>query len=221
MLRGRPSRLRPQRSMARAWLTAAPRHASVRRAIAAPSSTPTSSTVTPPPACATAARTAPAQGVSTAIRAGTPHARKRRSQQRGADRAVGLGRRDVAARHEKAGDQADAAWRRPAIRAAAPRPPAVASIRCLGLASDIAADHGLDGGDPADDSLLLGDIHSRPIVRRIVDQAVDPHAHHVVVALPPADGLRGGLAAADQFSASTKPPIRYCARNAACCRTSS
>ena len=57
---------------------------------------------------ATAARTASAQGVSTAMRAGTPQARERGRQQGGADRAVGLGRRDVVARHEEAGDQADA-----------------------------------------------------------------------------------------------------------------
>ena len=166
-------------------LTPAPRHASVRRSMPARSSTPTSSTATPPPAAATAARTARGTGRVD----GDPrrHAARRqcRSQQGRADRAIGLGRRDIAARHEKAGDQADGRCARQALARSRASSPRARVDQRLRLASDIAADHAPRWRDRRR-SLLLGDIHSRPISRRIVDQAVDPLAHHLVIALLPA-----------------------------------
>ena len=74
MLRGRPSPLRPQRSMATAWLT--PARARPRSGGRGPRRRrrPLRRPPRHRPLRSTAARTAPAQGVSTAMRAGTPQA---------------------------------------------------------------------------------------------------------------------------------------------------
>ena len=116
MLRGRPSALRPQRSMATAWLTPVLRQSPISRS--RPSSTPTSSTVTPPPAALDGR--AHGGGAGRVDRNACRHAagRQRGRKQRRADRAVGFGGGDLAARHEEAGDQADA---RGFCRASSPR----------------------------------------------------------------------------------------------------
>src|SRR5258708_5392531 len=197
MLRGRPSPLRPQRSMATAWLTPASRHVPIRRSRPVRSSMPTSSTVTATPVSWTAARTAPTQGVSTAIRAGTSQAASA-----AASRAVPTGPSVSGAATSPRGTK------KPVIRptrlasasasAAAASPPALATISSWVLRPTSRQTSASMAAMRRTDSLLLGDIHSRPIGRRIVDQPIDPHAHHVVVALPPTDGSRGGLAACDQ-----------------------
>src|SRR5260370_34279575 len=158
---------------------------------------PTSSTVTATPVSWTAARTAPTQGVSTAIRAGTPQAASAE-----ASRAVPTGPSVSGAATSPRGTK------KPVIRptrlasasasAAAASPPALATISSWVLRPTSRQTSASMAVIRRTDSLLLGDIHSRPIGPRIVDQPIDPHAHHVVVALPPTDGSRGGLAASDQ-----------------------
>src|SRR5476649_1552479 len=194
MLRGLPSGLMPQRSMAIACVTPASRHAPVTRSMPGPSSTPVSSTVTLSPVSWTAARTASAQGESTAIRVGTPHAASA-----AASKAVPTGPSVSGAATSPRGTK------KPVIRptlaavasdcAARASSPRLASISACVLRPTSRQ----TSASMAKSSLFLGDIDSVPIERRIVDQGVDPLAHHVVIALMPAHRLCRSDALGDQL----------------------
>ena len=108
MLRGRPSGLRPQRSMATAWLT--PALAPRRRDPLDARAILDADLVDRDVDAGLVDRRAHRVGAGRIDGDAHRHAAgaERGRQQRGADRAVGLGRRHVVARHEEAGDEADA-----------------------------------------------------------------------------------------------------------------
>src|SRR5262245_61421116 len=85
------------------------------------------------------------------------------------------------------------------VSAAAASPPALASISAAVLRPTSRQTSASIAAIRRATSFLPGDIHSRPVARRIVDQAVDPRVHRVVVTLLPAEGCRGGPAARDQL----------------------
>src|SRR5436190_4193967 len=181
MLRGRPSGLSPQRSMAMAWLTPATRHAAATRKSPGVSSTPTSSTATPTPVSCTAARTASAQGESTAMRTGTPQA-----PSAAASSAVPTGPSVSGAATPSRGTK------KPVIRpmlvaCTSERAAAASSPRLASISAWVPRPTSRQTSASIASSALLfgGDIDSVPVCRRIVDHPVDPPAHHLVVALPP------------------------------------
>src|SRR6185437_15204070 len=186
MLRGRPSGERPQRSIETAWLTPASRQAPATRAMPGRSSTPTSSTATSTPVSCTAARTASAHGESTAMRTGTPHAPRL-----AASSAVPTGPSVSAAATPSRGKK------KPVMKpmlvacsndcAASASPPRVASIRAWALRPTSRQTWSSMASSAL---LLLGDIHSVPVRRRIVDQVIDALPHDFVIALSPAQRLR-------------------------------
>src|SRR5882757_753663 len=205
MLRGLPSALRPHRSMAMAWLMSAPRQSFTNRSSAARSSTATSSTATPPPvappaaptAAPTAARTAAAQGVSTAMRAGTPQAASA-----AASSAVPTGPSVSGAATSPRGTKKPVT--RPTLVAPASAAPAAASSPALAaISSEVlrptSRQTSASMAARRSTLLLLGDIHSRPIGRRIVDQAVNARAQYLIVPLVPAEGIRSRLAVRDEL----------------------
>src|SRR5579883_702698 len=186
ILRGRPSGESPQRSIETAWLTPASFHARATRAMPGWSWTPTSSTATSTPVSCTAARTASAHGESTAMRTGTPH-----SPRLAASSAVPTGPSVSAAATPSRGTK------KPVMKpmlvacsndcAASASPPRVASIRAW-VPRPTSRQTWASMASSA--LLLLGDIHSVPVRRRIVDQVIDTLPHDVVIPLSPAQCLR-------------------------------